>query len=307
MTETGKIYILGSGAIGLPLAAYLASDGRSVVAVRTSRNDVSKDTIAISVHNSADDLRVSVGTVSLSKLTSIDGIIVITAKSYANEAIAAELKNKRVRGSLVIMQNGVGVERPFLGAQFSQVHRCVLYVTSQETSRNAFAFRSITSSPMGVAKEDEADLENILRKLTTRGLLLHPERNIQREIWKKAIVNSVFNSICPLLDVDNGIFIRDQEAAKLANEVVMECVTLTDRLNLALTPTELMEQIMLISKRSDGQLISTLQDIRSGRETEIEFLNLEITRVAASQRPRIDLPRTDLLGKMILVKAMQHN
>ena len=64
MIETGRIYILGSGAIGLPLAAYLASDGRSVVAVRTSRNDVSKDTIAISVHNSADDLRVSVETVS---------------------------------------------------------------------------------------------------------------------------------------------------------------------------------------------------------------------------------------------------
>ena len=107
MIETGRIYILGSGAIGLPLAAYLASDGRSVVAVRTSWNDVSKDTIAISVHNSADDLRVSVETVSLSKLTSLDGTIVITAKSYANEAIAFELKKKMVRGSLVIMQNGV--------------------------------------------------------------------------------------------------------------------------------------------------------------------------------------------------------
>jgi 2-dehydropantoate 2-reductase len=31
------------------------------------------------------------------------------------------------------------------------------------------------------------------------------------------------------------------------------------------------------------QLISTLQDIRNGRQTEIESLNLEIARLAASQ------------------------
>jgi len=305
MSETGRIYILGAGAIGSPLAAYLASAGRSVVAVRTSRNDVARDTFSISVHNDVDNLKVSVETVSLSKLASLEGIIVITAKSYANKSIALELKRKTVRGSLVIMQNGVGVERPFLDAQFPEVHRCVLYVTSQETSTNDFAFRSITSSPMGVVKGSETDLEKVVGKLSTRGLPIHIDANIQREIWKKAIVNSVFNSICPLLDTDNGIFVRDTEAAKLANEVVMECIPLANRLNLALTASELMDQIMLISKRSDGQLISTLQDIKSGRETEIEFLNLEMARVAASQQPRIDLPRTELLGKMVLLKAMQ--
>ncbi|MCB0195350.1 MAG: hypothetical protein KDJ65_25610 [Anaerolineae bacterium] len=49
--------------------------------------------------------------------------------------------------------------------------------------------------------------------------------------------------------------------SNLAAEVVRECVMLTDRLNLNLTEGELMAQIKLISERSDGQLISTLQDI----------------------------------------------
>jgi 2-dehydropantoate 2-reductase len=64
-----------------------------------------------------------------------------------------------------------------------------------------------------------------------------------------------------------------------------------------------MEQIQQISKGSDGQLISTLKDIRNGRETEIEFLNLEMARMAAAQHPRIDLPKTELLGKMTLAKS----
>jgi hypothetical protein len=59
-------------------------------------------------------------------------------------------------------------------------------------------------------------------------------------------------------------------------------------------------------RKGSDQLISTLQDIRSGRQTEIEFLNLEIARVAASMQPRLDLPRIELLGKMILVKSLQH-
>lgn len=89
--------------------------------------------------------------------------------------------------------------------------------------------------------------------------------------------------------------------------MIRECVTLTDRLNLGLSESELMEQILRISQGSDGQLISTLQDIRFGRQTEIEYLNLEIARVAASMQPELQLPRVELLGKMILAKSLQQS
>ncbi len=307
MGGDGTIYILGSGAVGLPLAAYLASDGKRVVAVRTSRSDVARGTITVSVYNGADALRVSIETVSLAHLTQLDGVIALTAKSYANQSIAAALRNKAVGGPLVLLQNGVGVERAFLDAGYPRIYRCILYVTSQATAENAFAFRPITSSPIGIVNGNEPDLEKCVRALTTRRFPFHPEKNIQKETWKKAIINSVFNSICPLLEVDNGIFVRDKAVASLAEDVVGECVTLTDRLSLGLTQAELMEQILRISKGSDGQLISTLQDIRSGRKTEIEFLNLEIARVAASCQPKIDLPRTAILGQMILARSRQRH
>lgn len=299
------IYILGSGAIGFPLAAYLTNAGRTVVAVRTSRKDVPKGTITVTVHNGANRINTPVETISLSKLTSLDGTIVIATKSYANKAIAQELKDKAATGPVVILQNGVGVEKPFLDAHFSPIYRCILYITSQATSEYDFTVRPVTSSPIGIVTGNESGLKKCVEDLTTDGFPFRSEANIQREIWKKAIANSVFNSICPLLDVDNGVFVRDEETANLAREVVRECVTLTDRLNMALSESELMEQIMRISKASDGQLISTLQDIRIGRQTEIEFLNLEVARVAASMQPRLHLPRVELLGKMILAKSLQ--
>jgi 2-dehydropantoate 2-reductase len=305
MHNSKTIYILGSGAVGFPLAVYLTNAGRSVVAVRTSRNDVPKTTVNVTVQDATNRLTASIETISLSNLTSLDGTVVITTKSYTNQAIAGLLKKKKATGPLVIMQNGVGVERPFLDAGFAAVFRCVLYVTSQPTSEFQFSFRPITASPIGVIKALETDLTACVTRLNTDAFPFRAETNIQKEIWKKAIINSVFNSICPLLDVDNGVFVRDEETANLARQLVKECITLTDRLNVGLSESEVMQQIMRISTGST-QLISTLQDIRNGRQTEIESLNLEIARLAASQQPPLYLPRTELLGKMILAKSVLH-
>jgi 2-dehydropantoate 2-reductase len=299
------IYILGSGAVGFPLAAYLTHAGRNVVAVRTSRNDVPKSTINVTAQDGTSRVSARIETISLSNLANLDGTMVITTKSYTNPAIALLLKERKATGPLVIMQNGVGVERPFLEAGFPAVYRCVLYVTSQPTSEFHFSFHPVIASPIGIIEGPEAELAKCVEQLNTEAFPFRAEANIQKEIWKKAIINSVFNSICPLLDVDNGIFVRDEATANLALRVVKECITLTDRLHINLSEDEVMQQIMRISTGSK-QLISTLQDIRNGRQTEIESLNLEIARLAASQQPPLYLPQTELLGKIILAKSILH-
>jgi 2-dehydropantoate 2-reductase len=305
MHNQETIYILGSGAVGFPLAAYLTNAGRNVVAVRTSRNDVPKSTINVTVQDGTNRVTAPVETISLSSLTSLNGTLVITTKSYTNPAIALLLKERKATGPLVIMQNGVGVERPFIDAGFAAVCRCVLYVTSQPTSEFQFSFRPITASPIGIIAGPEAELAQSVEQLNTNGFPFRAETNIQKEIWKKAIINSVFNSICPLLDVDNNVFVRDEATTDLARQLVKECITLTDRLNIGLSESEVMQQIMRISTGSK-QLISTLQDIRNGRQTEIESLNLEIARQAASLQPPLHLPQTELLGKIILAKSILH-
>jgi 2-dehydropantoate 2-reductase len=296
------IYILGSGAVGFPLAAYLSNAGRNVVAVRTSRNDVPKSTIEVTVQ-AASRITAPIETISLSNLTRLDGTVVIATKSYTNQAIADLLKEKKAAGPLVIMQNGVGVEQPFLKAGFAEISRCVLYLTSQPTSEFEFSFRPVKPSPIGLIKGSEAELEKWVAQLHTDEFPFRAESDIQKEIWKKAIINSVFNSICPLLDEDNSVFARNEEVADLAQELVKECITVTDRLEVNLTESEVMQQILSISTIST-QLISTLQDIRKGRRTEIDSLNLEIVRLAAAQQPPLYLPRTELLGKMILAKSV---
>ena len=304
MKDMETVYILGSGAIGLSLAAHLAEAGRPVVAVRTSRKDVPRSSVTVIVHNGKTHLSVALDTVSLSELDQLDGIIVLAAKSHANEAIALELKDKVVAGPVVMMQNGIGVERPFIKARLLPIYRCVLYATSQAASEHELTLHPIASSPIGTISGDRSGLEYCVRHLTTEGFPFHAEDDIQSKIWQKAIINCVFNSICPLLEVDNGVFARDEHAANLARELVRECLTLSERFDLRISEGEVMEMVGRISKGSN-HLISTLQDIRAGRPTEVQSLNLEMARLAASLKPKLELPKIELLGKMILAKSLQ--
>ncbi|MBI2332172.1 MAG: NAD(P)-binding domain-containing protein, partial [Chloroflexi bacterium] len=63
------IYILGSGTIGFALAANLAHAGREVIAARTSRDDIPKTTIPVVVGMAENQIKASIETISLSKLS----------------------------------------------------------------------------------------------------------------------------------------------------------------------------------------------------------------------------------------------
>ncbi len=299
-----RVFILGAGAIGMALAVHLELENRDVVLVRTSRDDVAEEERSISMMTVKDELvKVDVKTISLEKLEYLDGIIVNAAKSYANEMIAKKIRKKTIQAPIVVMQNGLGVEEPFIDAGFTEIYRCILFVTSQKSEEYQIRYRPITASPIGVIKGSEQNLLKIVELMNTPGFPFSAEEEIQEKIWQKAILNSVYNSICPLLEIDNGIFHRDNEVTQLALEVMEECIAVAAATGIKLDIEQLKQQMLTISKGSDGQYISTLQDILNGRETEIDSLNMEIARIAEEHTPRIQVEKTKLLGEMILLKS----
>lgn len=298
--RTRQVYVLGAGAVGMALAGFLTAAGRRVAAVRTSRNaPPAREEVKIG-QSDGSTLEVSVATTSLASLGQMDGLIVVAAKAHANKAIAAELASRKVSGPIVVMQNGFGVEDAFLEAGLGRLHRCVLYMTSQRTQDGDIAFRSISSSPIGPVQGKRE--QGIAETLSTSGFPFHDTPDIRPDIWKKTIINSVFNSICPLLDTDNGIFFRDKGVRDLAAEIIEECTGLAERVGVPLTITEIMEKVLAISKGSDGQFISTLQDLRARRKTEIEHLNLALARLG--EKEGVNLPKTRFLGRMIFQKSV---
>lgn len=297
------IYIIGAGAVGKALAVTLAGDHKKAVLLRGSVDNqpATVEKIQVVREGAVQEADVEVSTIS--NFAELDGIVVLTNKSYGNAQLAATLKSKTGRSPIVILQNGLGIEQVFADRGFPEIYRCVLFVTSQLTKDNMVSFKPVAVSPIGAVSNSATTTDAVVKQLDSAGFRFRAENNIQPIIWKKAIINSVFNSICPLLETDNGIFHRDAGALAIAERIIAECIAIAQEKGISLEAGEVRENLLLISRSSDGQLISTLQDIRNKRRTEIETLNFEIARIAKTLNKEHLVRETALLGELTRLKS----
>lgn len=297
------IYIIGSGAIGKALAVFLRLAGRKATLIRGSVDGAAPMIQPIRVQTPDGAVHEAEITISsLDAFPTLEGIVVLANKSFGNEKLAEALKKRVGHSPLVLLQNGLGVEKPFLESGFLEIYRCVLFVTSQAIDDATIRFKPVAPCPIGIVRGEADHLQRIVRLLNTPSFEFKSKVHIGHTIWKKAIINCIFNSICPLLAVDNGIFHRDEGALNVARRIIAECVQVAHAQDVFLTPTEIEDTLLQISRSSDGQLISTLQDIRAGRKTEIDTLNFEIARIAEQSGLASAVQETRLLGDLIKMK-----
>lgn len=298
------IYIIGYGAVGKALAVSLTLSGRKVIILRGRPDNTLSRVENVQVDTPGKPLleaKIEINTVD--NFQQLDGIVVLTNKSYGNGSLAEALKNKTGNSPVVLLQNGLGVEQVFTQNGFPEVYRCVLFITSQAVSANRVSYKPVAISPIGIVSNKSTTLDAVVEALNTPSFPFKVETDIEPIIWKKAIANSVFNSICPLLDTDNGIFQRDASALEMAKRIIKECVGVARAKGVELTEEEVTESVLLISRLSDGQLISTLQDINNNRKTEIDTLNFQIVEIAKTVNKADDVKETRLLGELTRLKS----
>lgn len=307
MEMNNQVYIIGAGAVGKALAVLLQNEGRDVKLIRGRATEEARAREQINIQllgGACIEQNLSIDT--LSQYTKLDGTIVITTKSYGNSDIASALSKKIGKARVVLLQNGLQIEQPFISQAFDSVMRCVLFVTSQVVDANTVQFKPIRPSAIGVAHGSKDLLTEVVSLLNTPAFPFREEADIQPLVWKKAIINCVFNSICPLLETDNGIFHREKEVLELGMDIIREGMAVAQANGIHLQESDIVEQLLQISKTSDGQLISTLQDIIAKRPTEIETLNLAIAQMGNDLGNESMVQRNALLGKLIWWKSKLH-
>ena len=89
----------------------------------------------------------------------------------------------------------------------------------------------------------------------------------------------------------------------MAKRVIAECALIANKKGIDLGVYELEDQVLKISRMSDWQFISTLQDINNKRETEIDTLNFEIFRMAQALKVSDKVQETRILGELVKLKS----
>ena len=299
------IYLIGVGAIGMSLAVMLKQSGKDVMLVRGRRDSLPEtgETGLTVDCSDGSTLMASIPVRTLEQLDHLNGIVLVTSKSFGNPDLARRLSGKIGSSPLVLLQNGLGIEEVFLEAGFAQLYRCVLLATSQVQAPYRVSYKPVAASPIGVVRGYASRLAELVGELSTPRFAFRAEENIQQAVWEKVITNCVFNAICPLIGVNNGIFHRNASALVLAGEIIRECVAVATEAGILMNEEEVEQRLLQISQRSDGQLISTLVDINLGRATEIDTLNLAVGQLAQRLGKPELATRTRLLGELIKLKA----
>lgn len=305
---SSTIYIIGAGAIGKALAVFLLHAGKNAVLVRGSVNDGTSNIQDITIEIADGNLLTySVQTVTLDCIDQFEGIVLLTNKAFGNAALAGQLFNKGTDYPLVLLQNGLGIETAFIEHGFKFVYRSVLFATCQEVGENRLRFRPVKESPVGITKGSNEELELLVDRMNTALFPFSPSQDIRTIVWEKTIMNTVFNSVCPLLAIDNGIFYRSEKALQLARRLINSCVQIAQKAGITIYAEKIEDGLLKISRASDGQLISTLQDILHDRLTEIDHLNFELVRVATSLGLQEEAREIQLLGELIQLKSNKNH
>jgi len=147
--------------------------------------------------------------------------------------------------------------------------------------------------------ENTAEVEEIARAMAEAGLRAVVSPNALISIWNKVAFNCVLNPLCTLMNSTVGAVGSYSGTMDLARRIVDEIVLVAKAENIELRREPILAKIgqQFDSRTAAHHLASMVQDMRSGRKTEIGHLNGAI--VAKGRQHGIPVPCNELIDHLI--------
>lgn len=112
----------------------------------------------------------------------------------------------------------------------------------------------------------------IAETLRNGGATIRLEENIVPFLWLKAIINTAINPLTAILNRRNGFIIENENAFRVAEMLAREAEAVASSLNIKL-PEDPIKAIVNVAMRTKDNFSSMLQDVRSERRTEIDYIS----------------------------------
>jgi 2-dehydropantoate 2-reductase len=132
--------------------------------------------------------------------------------------------------------------------------------------------------------------------LRDAGFNVEPTDAPGQAIWEKVAINAGINPLTAILNVSNGQILDIPEVRQLLRDLVVEAVKVasTEGYRFEHSLVEVAEATCAITSEN---ISSMLQDIRAGKQTEIDAISGEIVRRA--QLSALPTPRTRVIWQLV--------
>lgn|SRR3990167_1921602 len=292
MYSPKNIYILGAGAMGSIYGAGL-SEKYPVTLIARSET-VNK------IKNNGLEIRGLINKTyklpAQEKITRItdNAIIFLTTKVHESDSAIQSIKSLVKKDTLlVVVQNGVGQEKEYQKKLNCIVIRAVSECGAAVISPGIVKFNS--NKATYVNKNGGGKIAHILK---TAGFKVQSVNDIKKKEWEKLIINCVINPLGAILNVRNDK-LNHPVLEKIKENIVKECVEVANATGVRIEQNYFKKVNNFISKTKNYN--STLQDLKLGKTTEIDYLNGKI--VELGKKYSIETSINQMLFS--LIKAME--
>ncbi len=288
-----KVAVVGAGSLGTLLASLLSSVADVTLIAKPSQIKEIEGKLRV---KGVEDIEASVEI--LPGPRDVQDLIILAVKSYSTESALERIKPGIGEKTYVLsLQNGLGNEDKAL--------KYCPNVIGGVTTNAAMLLRPgvvrwtgkgitvVGIYPKGYGAGFVVDL------FRDAGIEALETEDVFGWKWAKTIVNSVINGLGTVLEVKNGYLREDPVLEGVSIDMAREGCLVAQRVGVEfeIHPLEFLWDTI---ERTRDNYNSTLQDIRRGRKTEVDYINGKIVEYATSVG--LEAPMNDLIWSLIKVK-----
>lgn len=304
-----KIAILGAGAMGSLVGAFLIRGGADVILV--DPYEAHMDTIrttGLTMHINEETICQQIPTCYHADQAGPVDVVICLVKSLFTEKALLEAKALFKPSTLILtLQNGLG-NADTISHLFSpdRILQGVMKITSQLnapgelTSHILPEMTAIHIGTMNGNTDAIVAAQSLAVYWCKGGLKAEYHDNINDFIWGKAVNNIAINSACAITRLNIGSFLSEPKGWFITEQCIREVIAVANAKGIKLNFNTVTESIQKNTIPKFGSHYpSTAQDVMNKETTEIETLNGAIVKYG--KRLGIPTPHNECVAAFIQV------
>jgi 2-dehydropantoate 2-reductase len=303
-----KIAIIGPGAMGSLLAAFLTKASSSVREPEDIIWLLDKDTAraakiaqeGIRVEGIAGNWQAPVkATADVNEIGKAD-LLIMCVKAYDTKQAITQARSMVDENTLILtLQNGIG-----------NIEIIGEIVGSEKVIGGTANFGATLIGPGNVKYTGKGEviigqmdgkitvgMRRVRELFNKAGLETRVSRDIKSVLWSKLIINAGINALSAITGLNNGRLIEIEPAHKILRLAASEAIKVAKRKRIKLFYDDPLAKVEAVCEATSANISSMLQDALKKDRTEIDFINGVIVR--QGQELGIPVPVNSMLVDLV--------
>lgn len=276
-----RIAVMGTGAVGGYFGGMLARVGVDVtfIARPATAEIIKRQGLFIDSPKFQEAIRAAAS----SDVAEVRGaeLILFCVKTLDTESVAKSIAPHVGPKAIVLsLQNGVdNAER--IRAAGLKAFSAVVYVAASVPAPGRIKHAERGDLAIGGSTSDSTELARIAATFAKAGVPCTVSDNIQRDLWNKFVFNCALNAMSAIARTSYGAIGHDSMGCDAMLATAKETIAVARAAGVSLPEAELLEKLVVFSKKMGDVTSSTEQDVARRKHTEVDSLNGYVVRRGA--------------------------